>query len=194
MHCAFALHCVMKVLEEEEEEVGHVGCDEGTHQVERNDAAADAFEARETLEIGEDSTSKLGCMLLEPSRMKSCTAPKPQKKSTFCGEQCLEEKDHTNLMEQMIAEAGDAKASKYLEEQERRKHFGKGLKTGFLNTPKNTSASKTRQRKILERKKEMIENIPQVPKPNAANSLILEEVCHFAVINIYRTLFSLPIV
>ncbi len=157
----------MKVYGEEEDEVEHVGRD-GTCEVERNDGAAS--ETREMLEIGPDNASMLGCILVEPSSVTKNSAPKPQKKSTFCGEQHLEEeKCSPNLMEQMIAEAGDAKASKYEEEQERRKRFGKGLKTGFLNT--QTSASKTRQRKNNRNIIEVIE----APKSNA-NSLVLNEV------------------
>ncbi len=159
----------MKVYGAEEEEVEHVGRDE-TRKVERNDAAAS--ETREMLEIGPDNASKLGCILVEPSSVTKNNAPKPQKKSTFCGEQqhLEEEKCSPNLMEQMIAEAVDAKASKYEEEQERRKHFGKGLKTGFLNT-QTTSTSKTRQRKNNGKIIEVIE----APKSNA-NSLVLDEV------------------
>ncbi len=162
----------------------HIGHD-GQCQVQRNDGTAAACEeTREMLEIQSDNaSSKLSHILREPCSMtKSCSAaatPKPQeKKSTFCGEQYLEEKSHPNLMEQMIVAAGDAKASKYREDQERQKHFGKGLKKGFLTNQTTNSTSKTRRRKKIERggenNGELIDSI-RATKSNT-NSLVLEEV------------------
>ncbi len=153
-----------------EKDVEYVRCEE-IREVERNDGTA--TETREMLDIGPENASKLSCMLVEPSSMTKNSVPKPQKKSTFCGEHHLEEeKCSPNLMDQMIAEARDAKASKYKEDQERRNHFGKGLETGFLNTQTGAAYKARRQVKCGN-----VKNIEVIEAPKSkANSLVLNEV------------------